>query len=219
MYIENNTYTNFKSYRDFSKASQKVNNKQNINIKPLAGAAIGAGVAMVLSAKMFKHSIIPDTSKLQKSTLRDVSEMLLMAGGANLGGVLAGSINANKKQKKKKYKEAMFQIMNTSVPMLMVTAAIKLCENVKALNKNSSKIVASIVAMLSGAAIAPGITNATKDENEPIRKYTLKDSLANFDDIVATIKLGFKKVAQYIPVDILLPIIYVYNGYRSGSKE
>ena len=219
MLIDKTTYPNFRSYKEFKNTSQGKNKSRYSNLKPLAGAAIGAGVAMLASSKIFKHSIIPNNNLLPKSTLRDVSEMLLMAGGANIGGVAAGAIGASAKQKKKKYKEAMFQIMNTSVPMLMVTAAIKLCENVKALNKNSSKIVASIVAMLSGAAIATGITNATKDENEPIRKYTLKDSLANFDDIVATIKLGFKKVAQYIPVDILLPIIYVYNGYRSGSKE
>ena len=195
------------------------NKSRYSNLKPLAGAVIGAGVAMVASAKIFKHSIIPNNNLLPKSTVRDVSEMLLMAGGANIGGVIAGSIGASAKQKKKKYKEAMFQIMNTSIPMLLVTGAIKTCESVKALNKNSSKIIASIAAMLSGAAIATGITNATKKETEPERKYTIKDSLANFDDIVATIKLGFKKVTEYIPVDVLLPIIYIYNGYRSGSKE
>ena len=219
MLVENNKYFNFKSYKDFKNNIKEQTKQQQINLRPLAGAALGAGVAMVASAKIFKHSLIPDTSKLKKSTLRDVAEMLLMAGGANIGGVVAGSIGATKKQKKKKCKEAMFQIMNTSIPMLMVTGAIKTCENIKALNKNSSKIIASIIAMLSGAMIATGITNATKKENEPERKYTIKDSLANFDDIVATIKLGFKKIAEIIPVDVLLPIIYIYNGYRSGSKE
>ena len=219
MLINNNTHLNFKSYKISNKTSQEKNKDKYSNIKPLAGAVAGAGIAMLVSAKVFKHSIIPDGKMLPKSTLRDVSEMLLMAGGANLGGVLAGSIGATDKQKKKKRKEAMFQIMNTSIPMLMVTGAIKTCENVKALNKNSTKIIASIAAMLSGAAIATGITNATKKEGEPLRKYTIKDSLANFDDIVATIKLGFKRLAEYIPVDVLLPIIYVYNGYRSGSKD
>ncbi len=219
MLINNNTHLNFKSYKISNKTSQEKNKDKYSNIKSLAGAVAGAGIAMLVSAKAFKHSIIPDSKMLPKSTLRDVSEMLLMAGGANLGGVLAGSIGATDKQKKKKRKEAMFQIMNTSIPMLMVTGAIKTCENVKALNKNSTKIIASIVAMLSGAAIATGITNATKKEGEPLRKYTIKDSLANFDDIVATIKLGFKRLAEYIPVDVLLPIIYVYNGYRSGSKD
>ncbi len=219
MLIDNKTYFNFKSYRDFKNKTKENIKQQKFHLRPLAGAVIGAGAAMVVSSKLFKHSLIPDTSKLKKSTLRDVTEMLLMAGGANIGGVIAGSVDATKKQKKKKQKEAAFQIMNTSIPMLMVTGAIKTCESVKSLNKNSSKIIASIIAMISGAAIATGITNATKKENEPERKYTIKDSLANFDDIVATIKLGFKKIAKIIPVDVLLPIIYVYNGYRSGSKE
>ena len=72
--------------------------------------------------------------------------------------------------------------------------------------------------MTSGAVIATAITNRNKPKGEK-RQYTIKDSLANFDDIIATIKIGFRKITDIVPVDKILPFIYIYNGYRSGSKE
>ena len=73
--------------------------------------------------------------------------------------------------------------------------------------------------MTSGAAIATAITNATREEGTPYRKYTIKDSIANFDDIIMTIKIGFEKILDYIPVDKILPFIYIYSGTRAGQKE
>ena len=73
--------------------------------------------------------------------------------------------------------------------------------------------------MILGAAIATKITNLGKDENEQKRKYTIKDSVANFDDIVATIAIGFKDINKYVHADRFLPFIYIYCGSRAGDKE
>ena len=73
--------------------------------------------------------------------------------------------------------------------------------------------------MISGAMIATAITNATREEGEPYRKYTPKDAIANFDDIIATIKIGFENILKYVPVDKILPFIYIYSGIRAGQKE
>jgi hypothetical protein len=213
MNVEKTLFNNFKSYGQFKNSQKAPENKphqRELNLKPLVGSALGVGCGMLLSKKM---------PKVKNNTINEVSEMLLMAGGANVGGVLAGSIGATKEQKQKKWKEAGFQVMNISIPMLMVSGALEICKNVKALNKNPIKIVSSIVAMLSGAAIATAITNATRSEGEPYRKYTPKDAIANFDDIVATIKIGFKDILKYIPVDKILPFIYIYSGSRAGQKE
>lgn len=210
MKIENNLYKNFKPYNYFK--NNKVDDKKNSphQILPYVGATLGVGAAMLAYKKM---------PKSKYKTVNEVAEMLLMAGGANVGGVLAGSINADKNQKAKKWKEAGFQIMNISIPMLMVSSVLEICKNIKFLNNNPSKIIASFAAMTSGAAIATMITNKTRQEGEPYRKYTLKDSIANFDDIVATIKIGFDNILKYIPVDKILPFIYIYSGSRSGLKE
>lgn len=211
MSIKINPYNSFKSYSQFK--NEKTNDKQKTlprQIAPFIGSAIGVGSAILAYKKM---------PKTNYKTINEVTEMLLMAGGANIGGVLAGSIGANKEQKEKKWKEAGFQVMNISIPMLMVSGALEICKNVKLLNNIPTKIIASIAGMTSGAAIATSITNAKREDGEPYRKYTLKDSIANFDDIVATIKIGFEKILDYIPVDKILPFIYIYSGARAGNKE
>ena len=109
--------------------------------------------------------------------------------------------------------------MNIAIPMVMVSGALEICKATKVLNNNISKIIGSIGGMIGGAAIATMITNATKEAHEPHRKYTIKDAVSNFDDIVATIKIGFKDILKYVPVDKILPFIYIYTGIRAGDKE
>ncbi len=212
MNVENNPFQNFKSYNHFK--SQKVVEQKKAaprQIGPLIGSAIGVAGALYAAPKLPKAK--------NNKIVNEVSELLLMAGSANIGGVLGGSIGKTKEQKKKKWKEAAFQIMNISIPMLMVSSALGLCDKVSFLKNNPSKIVGSIIGMTSGAAIATAITNATREEGTPYRKYTIKDSIANFDDIIMTIKIGFEKILNYVPVDKILPFIYIYSGTRAGQKE
>lgn len=209
--VANNPYSFFKSYNKSLKKDVVESKKSHLRqIVPYVGSALGVGAAILANKK------IPKT---KYKTVNDVAEMLLMAGGANVGGVLAGSIGASKEQQAKKWKEAGFQVMNISIPMLMVSSVLEICKHVKFLNNNPAKIIASIAGMSSGAMVATAITNATREENEPYRKYTIKDSIANFDDIVATIKIGFEKILEYVPVDKILPFIYIYSGSRAGNKE
>ena len=209
--ISNNPYSNFKSYNKLFKKSVVDNKKSHLHqLTPYIGSTIGVGAAILANKK------IPKT---KYKTINDVTEILLMAGGANIGGVLAGSIGADKKQQSKKWKEAGFQVMNISIPMLIVSCALEICKNIKLLNNIPSKIIASFAGMTTGAILATKITNATREEGEPYRKYTIKDSIANFDDIIATIKIGFEKILDYIPVDKILPFIYIYSGARAGNKE
>lgn len=216
MLVENNTiYRQFKPYKSYIKPPQK---KNKLNTKALIGSVAGVGTALLLTSKIYKKPFFGWGENAKPTVLKEVSEILITAGLANIGGVIGGSIGKDKNQVKKKIKEAGFQIMNTSIPMIMVTGATVLCNNVKQLNKIPTKIISSFLAMTSGAVIATKLTNIGKPEEQK-RKYTPKDSLANFDDIVATIKIGFRELAEKIPVDYILPCIYAYNGYRSGNKE
>lgn len=211
MNVENNPFKNFKPYNHFK--SQKIVEQKKAaprQIGPLIGSAVGVAGALCVAPKL---------PKTKNKIVNEVSELLLMAGSANVGGVLGGSIGASKEQKQKKWKEAGFQIMNISIPMLMVSSALEICNSVNFLKNNPSKIIGSIIGMTSGAAIATAITNATREEGTPYRKYTIKDSIANFDDIIMTIKIGFEKILDYVPVDKILPFIYIYSGTRAGQKE
>ncbi len=213
-----NPYYKFKPYQAFQNKHGVENKKNTLNIRPLIGAAAGVAAATLITSKMFHKPLFKKPENLKTTTFQDVTEMLTMAGLANIGGVIGGSIGKNKNSIKKKIHEAGFQIMNTSIPMLMVTAVIKTCESVKKLNKAPIKIIGSFAAMTSGAVIATLITNKGKPKQEK-RRYTIKDSLANFDDIIATIKIGFKRITDIVPVDKILPFIYIYNGFRAGNKE
>ncbi len=213
MLVENKIYPNFKSYSHYRKKAKDLSNNESPvksrNYKAIVGSAAGVACALVLSSKFPK----------KETTLDEVARMLATAGAANVGGVLAGSIGASKDSKKRKWKEAAFQMMNTTIPMLMVSSALEICKRTKQLNNTPAKIIGSIMGMTGGAMMATKISNALKDDNEPKRKYTIKDSIANFDDIIMTISLGFKKILDYVPVDKILPFIYAYCGARAGQKE
>ena len=212
MLVENKIYPNFKSYAHYRKNAKDLpedSPAKSRNYKAIVGSAAGVACALVLCSRFPK----------KETTLDEVARMLTTAGAANVGGVLAGSIGASKDSKKRKWKEAAFQMMNTTIPMLMVSSALEICKRTKQLNNTPAKIVGSIMGMTGGAMMATKISNAFKADNEPKRKYTIKDSIANFDDIIMTISLGFKKILDYIPVDKILPFIYAYCGARAGQKE
>ena len=213
MSVENTLYQNFKSYsqyRSYVNAKAQPQKRVNNNIAPLVGSAIGVAGAMALCKKMPKSD----------SGFIEAARTFAMATGANIGGVLMGSIGANEEQKKKKWKEAGFQIMNIGIPMTLVTSILEVCKKVKVLNNNPAKIAGSIVGMVSGAIIATGITNATRPQGAPIRKYTIKDSIANFDDIAATIVIGFPQYEKLNAIaKTVLPFICAYGGLRAGKKE
>lgn len=218
-------YSAFKPYRQYkSKAQSEIPEKKKgtavIKQSAFVGSSIGTVLAIALSGKL-PSLLSKITSKEMKkdSILIDYISTIIMALGANIGGIAGGSIGVDDKKKAKKIKEGAFQIMNIAIPMTFVTAISALCKNVKALNNNPAKIIGSIVGMTSGAFVATKITNATKGKGEADRKYTIKDATANFDDVVATIKIGFKNLAQKIPVDTILPFIYVFAGSRAGSRE
>ena len=184
------------------------------NPKALVGAAAGVLCGMKIAPVLIKKG------KIKEGTLKEVIEMLSMAGLANVFSVLFASFKNEKKENSKKWREAGFQFMNTSIPMLMVSAVHEVCKRCNSLNNKPVKIIGSILGMLGGAMIATKLSNLSADNDAQMRKYTLKDSIANFDDIAATIIIGFpqyQKLNKYAKT--LLPYIYTYCGTRAGSKE
>ena len=113
-------------------------------------------------------------------------------------------------------------MMNMAIPMTFVSLFHHFVQKSKTLDKTGIKLLGSFAAMISGAALATIITNLTKDKNVPNRKYSIKDSTANFDDVVATIAIGFNKDLTPLQNNILngiIPFIYAYNGMRAGRVE
>ena len=184
--------------------------KKRSDIIPLIGSSIGVTAGYFATKKI--------NLKPKHNILDALVHLLAMAGGANLGGVFFGSIGVSETKRRRKWHEAGFQMMNTTIPMLMVAGSNAICNKINKAS-NALRIISSAAAMGLGACIATKITNNTKDKNEKNRKYTIKDSLANIVDIVATIAIGFPKL-HYLKLETrLMPFIYAYNGMRSGRKE
>ena len=182
-------------------------------------AAIGSigSVALVLGALMKKQKV--------KNPLHvdyKVSQMLTMAAAGNCGGILLSSIGQPGKDKKKKWKEGAFQMILTSAPLLFVDGGIKLCAKSanKYINNNFAKIIASIAGVYTGSHLAVWVSNKlrnTKEAKKPDRKLKPIDMIANFDDAVAILVLTRLPFTKYLHPERLLPFIYSFCGYRSGT--
>ena len=206
-------------YKDFKPYSYYKNIKapKKKSYVPLIGSALGAGLSYAYYAKKYKG-----VSEKEIGALKTGLKFIIMCASSIIGGVAAGSIGAKPDSIKRKVKEGVFQMMNMAIPMTFVSLFHHTVQNIKALDKTAIKVIGSIIAMTSGAALATVITNATRDKDQPYRKYSIKDSTANFDDIVATAAIGFGKELtekQNFALNIAIPFIYAYNGMRAGQKE
>ena len=212
--INTNTYSNFKTYNQYLNNSNK-NKTSKIDkekLKALLGSSVGVAIGYLATKNI--------DMKKDHRILDELIHLLAMAGGANIGAVIMGSIGKKPDEIKKKIREGLFQIMNTSIPMLMVSAANAICNKTIRNTKPLIRVVASLAAMGTGAAIATKITNKIKPKKEEKRKYTIKDSIANIDDLIATFSIGFEEQADKLKLDTrLMPFIYAYCGMRAGAKE
>ena len=101
MSVENKLYYNFKSYGHYLNKSQKRISKPKKNIKPLIGAGLGVLSGMALTCAVSKK--LP--KGIEDKTFYQAGKMITMAGFANIGSVLMGSINAKPDSVKRKWKD------------------------------------------------------------------------------------------------------------------
>lgn len=202
-------------YIDVNKQKkQEENNKKD---RILAGIGSSSAVAATTLGIM-KYQEVKNPFHIKYS----VPIMLSMAAAGNLGGVLLSSIGENKSNKKKKYKEGVFQMMLTTAPMLLVDGALAFCEKSKKFNNNFAKIVASCIGVAIGSNSALYVSNKLRDDKEakkPKRELKLIDMIANLDDAVAILVLAKIPFADKIHIERALPFIYSFCGYRSGSAD
>lgn len=196
-----------------SVAKNQYFNKENI----LAFAGSVMGVSLVL-AGMMKHQKIKNPMKLNYR----VQEMLMMAGCANVGGILLSSIGKNSHEKRKKWTEGAFQFTLTSSPLICVDTILKQFgkSSKRIINNNITKIAASIGGVYVGSNFALWIANKLRKQS-PVKQKERKlkpiDMIANFDDAVAIMVLAKIPFADKIQIKRLLPFIYSFCGFRSGT--
>ena len=122
--------------------------------------------------------------------------------------------------KKEKMDEGVFQFMNATVPLLFVHTVTKFLENSKSLKDNKiARIVGIAASLLVGMKGAAVLSNFINDPNDkvPDRKLTMKDAVANIDDALGA--LAIAKVPFADKVEKIIPLIFVWCGYRAGQSN
>lgn len=187
---------------------------RNTKIKSAIGSVIGTVVPLAI---MMKNRKITNPLKLEYG----LKDMVVLSGSSVLGGVAGGMIGSDKKSRKNKAKEGVFQFFNAAIPTWMAGGALKLCETSKKYNNIPFKLFSVSVGLIVGMLGAAEFSNLIFDPKdlEPDRKITLKDCLVNADDALGALVLAKFPLIDKLHVEKLLPLIYTYCGYRAGKAE
>lgn len=181
-------------------------------------AALGAVAGTIIPiAFMMKNQGVKNPFKLKY----DLKNMLILSGTPILGGVSFGLIDSNSEEKSVKVQEGIFQFLNASIPTWLTGAALRLCETSKNMNNNFAKIISMAGGILVGMLGAAELSNMICDPKDkyPDRKLTLKDTVANLDDMIGLLVLAKFPLAEKLHIDKLLPFIYSYCGFRAGKAN
>lgn len=208
-------------YMDLKKKEKKpYQSEATLKDKTLSAVGSVTGVGLTLAYLMKKQKVNnPFNLKINK-----VNIMIPMAAAANVGAVLFSSIKEKTQDIKNKWKEGAFQMLLTATPMLLVDNSIKLCEKSKnkLINNNTTKIGLSVLGVYIGSHIALAVSNKLRngsDTKKKTRELKPVDMIANLDDAVAMMVLAKIPFANKINIDKLLPFIYTFCGYRSGTGD
>ena len=181
-----------------------------------AGLGSVVGTAIPLAIMMKKHNI-RNPFKMHYG----LQDMVILSGTSVVGGVGAGIIGADKKTRKNKMKEGVFQFLNASIPTWIIGGVLKLPEQSHTYNNTPAKVLSVVGGMVVGMFGAAQVSNLIFDpkDKEPDRKLHLKDCIVNADDMLGALVLAKFPLIEKLHVDKILPAIYAYCGYRAGKAE
>ena len=180
-------------------------NDRSTKIKSAVGSVSGIIVPL---AVMMKKRKIKNPLKLEYG----LKDMVILSGTSVLGGVAAGFIGSDKKSRKNKVKEGVFQFFNAAIPTWMTGGALKICETSKTkfFKTIPFKLFSVAIGLIVGMLGAAEFSNLLFDpyDKEPDRKVTLKDCFVNADDAVGALVLAKFPLVEKLHLEKLLPLIY-----------
>ena len=222
---DNTVYTAFKNHGDVKRGyiAYRYHTSENVDIstklKSTAGAVLGTAIPVLYFAK--KQSGKAPTLKSVLHLNYGLKEMLVTGISAIVSGAAFGMIGETRKKRDRKRKEAVFQIMNTCMPLLLVEGFLRLSNNVKVLNNRAAKLGGTIVGVVLGMIGGAHLSNKINDPKdlEPDRKLNVKDAIANVDDVVGALILAKFPFIEKLHAQKFLPVIYAWCGYRAGQSN
>lgn len=192
---------------------RKQSTSKSAKAKIAAGAVVGTIVPTLLFAKKQNTSIF----KMKYG----FKEMFALSASSIGCGLASGVIFDKKEYRKQKVHEGVFQLMNSTFPMVLTAGVYSLSDKIKPLQKRAFKIGATVLALFGGMQLAAKLSNIINDpyDKVPDRKLTMKDSVANIDDAIGVLVLSRVPFAQKLQVEKILPAIYSLCGYRAGTSS
>lgn len=183
-------------------------------LKSACGAIVGTAVPVAL---MMKKRGIKNPFKLNYG----LQDMIILSGAPIIGAVGVGMIGNDKQTNRAKLNEGVFQFLNASVPTWITGATLCLCETSKKFNNIPAKVFSMVAGVLIGMHGAAALSNIICDPKDkyPDRKLTLKDSIANIDDLIGVLVLSKFPLVGKLHIEKALPAIYAYCGYRAGKSN
>lgn len=184
------------------------------HVKAAIGAVAGAAFPIV---RMMKKQKVKNPLKVKYG----LSEMILVSATTVIGSVLAAMPGNDSKTNRRKAEEGVFQFCNAAIPTWLAASALKLCETSKKYNNAWAKILSTAGAILVGMMGAAEVSNLICDPHDknPDRKLTLKDTIANLDDLFGVLILAKVPFVDKLHLEKALPFIYAYCGYRAGKTN
>lgn len=207
----NLTYAPRRSYRNHTHDIVETHTK----VKALLGSLAGVAFSTAIVAKKQKLSL---KNPLNIFKLKyGMKEMIAVCGLGIIGGASGGMIGSDKK--KEKMDEGVFQFMNATVPLLGVHPVTKMIDNSKYKQNLPLRVAAIVAVLFAGMKVAAELSNFINDPHDkvPDRKLTIWDSIANIDDAVGAFAIA--KIPVVSQLEKILPLIYVWCGYRAGKSN
>lgn len=216
-----NTYASFKSSEQVKKAyvSRRYHNSELVDFKTKMKAATGGIIGTALPLVYFtrKNPGLKSVINMKYG----LKEMLVTSISGIMGGAAFGMIGEPSKKQERKRKEAIFQIMNCTLPLLGVAGFLKLTDKFKELDNKPAKITGTILGVAFGMWGGARISNKINDPKdlEPDRKIEMKDAIANIDDVFSALVLAKFPFIDKLHIEKTLPLIFAWCGYRAGQSN
>ena len=218
----NNAIT-YKGNTDSAQAN--TGKKENFSKTAAAGALIGAIAPVLAISKATKGKFSFDIFE-NNSLKKDLATILTVSTSAILGGLLGGLVEAKTPEDKKaKVKETLFDITTVAIPALIATGVLGVAKKM-----NIKSIVPKIIAPIAGIGLgmplaqkASGVIDKFLHKDDPNakvkeRKLKPQDYIVHIDDLLALMIISKVPFAGKIHADKILPLIYAWCGFESGSK-
>ena len=216
--------------RDDNKLEKK--NKARVGVVSAVGSIIGCAIPYLFFRKkqglniprgeLNNLKIGEKIGRIWKSLNieYELPEILSVAAGSLLGGLMGGFIaDKNKNHRKEKVEEALHTFNNILIPTTLTAGLLKASKSMK-IKSPVDKIISPVLGIGIGMVLANKLTNkVTKkyiDPDMPKRKQQLKDYFVHIDDILGVLVLTKIPFADKIQAGKLLTAVYAYCGYKAG---